>query len=107
MTDVITYAVPLGRGVVNISCGQMVEPGEQTHRVDPDDPHDKALIKDGRLVRVKGDTEVQVSPEAAELAEENNVDLSEVSGSGAGGNIVVADVQKAIDAAENEEEDDD
>lgn len=101
-----TYRVPLGsRGVVNVSCGQMVEPGEESTRVDPTDPHDKALIEDGQLIKISSDeSEIEVSDEAAKLAQEHDLDLSNVQGSGSGGNIVIDDVRKAIKDAEEEEE---
>lgn len=44
--------------------------------------------------------EADATPAAADLATQNNVDLTEVEGSGTDGKIIVSDVQRVIDERE-------
>lgn len=48
------------------------------------------------------EAEVSATPAAAELAEANEVDLSEVEGTGSGGKVTVSDVQDHIEAGGGE-----
>lgn len=57
------------------------------------------------LVEGGGET-VHVSEAAATLAESEGIDLSEIEGTGKGGNITKGDVEKAIAARDEDEGDD-
>jgi pyruvate/2-oxoglutarate dehydrogenase complex dihydrolipoamide acyltransferase (E2) component len=87
----------------NLACGQMVAPGESSTRVDPSDPHDESLIRDGVLKRIE-QTEIKASPEAEAKAKELEIDINTVNGTGSGGLIKVADVEEAAEQAETDDE---
>lgn len=86
----------------NLSCGQMVAPGETSDRVDPQDPHDRRLIESGKLALV-GEQGINATGPAVEKADELGVDLNEVSGTGSGGRITVEDVEAKADETEEDE----
>lgn len=87
----------------DIHTGASFAPGEVAVGVDPEDPHDAALIEDGRLVEVIPSEPVKASEAAEKAAAELGVDLAEVQGTGAGGGITVDDVKKAANR-DNEKE---
>lgn len=100
----------------NLSCGQMVAPGETSDRVDPKDSHDRGLIDEGKLIPVSGEKQAPdyTATEAAEkLAAEEGIDLTTISGTGSDDNITQDDVKEAVAArdaeaaaADDKEEDD-
>ena len=54
--------------------------------------------EEGQFIKAKDVTEIKASDAAKNLAEENEVDLKDVTGTGADGNITKGDVQTFIDA---------
>jgi pyruvate/2-oxoglutarate dehydrogenase complex dihydrolipoamide acyltransferase (E2) component len=100
--------------------GRTFGPGELVPNLDVDDPFNQRKIDEGIFYPVNGEeareaeeaeaeAEAQkdgpeVTPAAARLASDNDVDLSEVTGTGKDGSIKVEDVQKALDDREQEGE---
>ena len=85
-----TYRV-ISRHVESLSCGQMLDPGETSNRVDLSNPSDKALVEDGKLVLIT-ESKIDATDAAIERAAELGVDLRSVQGTGSGGRITLDDV---------------
>jgi pyruvate/2-oxoglutarate dehydrogenase complex dihydrolipoamide acyltransferase (E2) component len=85
----------------DIASGRLFEPREWAIGVDPSHPYDRAKIDAGRLT-----PECSTAPKATEAAEaratELGIDLSTVTGTGAGGSIKVSDVESAAAVKPNE-----
>ena len=75
-------------------------PGETAEGIDPENPFDAEKIAEGRFVAVRSDKPPKASKAAKERAEELNVDLAKVEGTGDKGAIGVADVERAHDNQE-------
>jgi pyruvate/2-oxoglutarate dehydrogenase complex dihydrolipoamide acyltransferase (E2) component len=87
----------VGDHLETLDDGQGLAPGDFTELSEDQEKGDRAseLIKDGQLIPIdegEGPTEP-----ATKLAKENNVDLAQVHGTGAGGRITKEDVQSYID----------
>lgn len=85
------------------ACGQIYEPGDWATRVDPADPYDAAKIRAGRFT-LEQSSAPKVTEAAEARAAELGIDLSAVTGTGAGGQIKVSDVESAANTKPNEEE---
>lgn len=85
--------------------GRMVGPGDEATGVDPD--LDAEAIDRGALVWSADEAEqkLNATESALILAEENELDLSKVRGSGKEGRITEPDVRKALEDATANEDD--
>ena len=90
MSEPNTYRV-VSRHVESLSCGQMLDPGETSNRVDLSNPNDKALLDDGKLVLIT-EAKIDATEAAVERAEELGIDLRSVTGTGSGGRITLDDI---------------
>ena len=89
----------VGNHPQDLASGRVLAPGETAELSDEDAalPHNKSLIEDGQLIAL-GDGEVlNATPDAIELAEANNLDLSTITGTGAAGRVTKRDVEKHIE----------
>lgn len=97
--------------------GRVFAPGELVPDLDLDSPYNQEKIADGIFYSVDEDAEgappptagsggPDVTSAAKRLASENNIDLSEIEGTGKDGRIIDEDVQKAIEQQAEEDADD-
>lgn len=84
--------------------GRPVAPGEFVELTDEDmqDPHNADKIEQGLFLTLDDGDHPLASPEAEQLAEEHNIPLTDVAGSGSGGRILVSDVERRITELEEE-----
>lgn len=82
--------------------GRVVAPGQVVSGVDPEKPHNRRLIEEGKLVRPTPIEKPKASDAARSKAAELGVALEDVQGTGAGGAIKVEDVETAAEAREKE-----
>lgn len=89
--------------VETTSEGRLVEPGEflsAGENFDPKAEENRRLIEEGVLVKVPGQDAPEPEPDspAARRAKELGATLSEVEGTGQGGNVTVKDVEAHVRA---------
>jgi pyruvate/2-oxoglutarate dehydrogenase complex dihydrolipoamide acyltransferase (E2) component len=63
---------------------------------DISDPHNAALIEEGTLMSLDEAANPDATDSAAQLAEENGVNLAEITGTGVGGRITKEDVERHL-----------
>lgn len=92
----------VGDHVESLSDGTTLEPGE-FYDLDSDSittESDHELVTMGKLLKSIESEPVNASPAAVQLASDHGIDLSEVHGTGTGGQITKPDVEGFLAAAE-------
>lgn len=95
-----------GRTIEDYNAYQDPETGHVEYALPGSEAESYLLELGWDLTDGEGGASVNVSEAAAKLAEAEGIDLSEVTGTGKGGNITKGDVEKAIAEAEESDEDD-
>jgi pyruvate dehydrogenase E2 component (dihydrolipoamide acetyltransferase) len=100
---ILHIAVAAGETVpVGIVIGYLLESGEEApEQAETATPHVDSAAKPGSAGGGGAPAGVRVSPAARRRAQQLEVDLSEVSGSGPGGRITIEDVEKAASGGGN------
>lgn len=84
--------------------GAVVAPGETTgENFNPEDPFNKRLIDEDVFIPIEGENHPDATPGALELADQEGVPLTAVTGTGSGGRITKEDVERHIAEASGEE----
>lgn len=89
-----------------LASGQPVGPGETVKLSEEDfeDPHNKAMLEDGKLVAVAEQAEPVATEAAAKLAKKEKVELTAITPTGANGEIVIGDVERHVAELKEREE---
>lgn len=90
----------------DLASGRMLAPGERVKLTDEEatDPHNAALIEDGTLLSVEEVEHPEATDSAVELAEANELNLAEVTGTGHDGRITKEDVERHLAETSDQEE---
>jgi pyruvate dehydrogenase E2 component (dihydrolipoamide acetyltransferase) len=92
--------LPIGSVIARIGEGNGTPPPTQTSEEPPPPPETRKPAATPQATEApSGDGRPKASPVARRIAKEHGVELAELSGSGPGGRIVKADVEKAASAA--------
>jgi pyruvate/2-oxoglutarate dehydrogenase complex dihydrolipoamide acyltransferase (E2) component len=85
-----------------LNSGRPIEPGEFVELTEEElkEPHNAMLLEDDKLMLVDKEAEPNATEAAKELAAENDINLTGVTGSGSGGQILVTDVERTIKEGE-------
>lgn len=96
----------VGNHAHDLASGLVLAPGETAELSDEDvkDPHNASLIEDGVLIPTgsEGAPVLNATDDAIELAEQNQVDLASIPGTGTAGRITKRDVEKHIESQSHE-----
>lgn len=88
----------------DLADGRVVGVGEEVDDVDMTEPHNQRLLNEGKLVEVPESNEPTPSDAAQRKADELDVDITTVEGTGQDGRVKVEDVEAAAAAEEGEDE---
>lgn len=96
------YRVRNGRRPVDLASGRVVAEPEEISLTPEEEKeeHNKRLIDSGKLVFLGKGNVLEPSDAAVALAEEHNIDLAEVEGTGKNNRVTKEDVQSFLDAQE-------